>query len=138
MDPLSITVGCVSLVSTIAKTSIAITGFMKDFRSARHDLDTVSRELASLEGIVQLLQDDCDEKNDSSVPETLRQQILNIIGNCSDVLLDLNEVIQKHTTTKMGKAALWVASGKKDVEKYRSTLEAHRGALNLALDLVAV
>ena len=140
MDPLSITVGCVSLLNGICKTSIAISGFVRDFRAARHDLDAVSRELASLESIIKLLQVDCDttEKSETGIPETLQTQVKSIIEQCVQILGDLQALLEKHVSAKLGKSTMWVTSGKGDVAKLKATLEAHRGALNLALDLVAV
>jgi hypothetical protein len=58
MDPLSITVACVSLTASIAKTSLVVTTFVRAVRSARSDLDAVSRELASLTTLLELIAED--------------------------------------------------------------------------------
>jgi hypothetical protein len=140
MDPLSITVGCVSLASSIGKTLAAISTFVREFRAARHDLDVASRELISLDGVVMLLKEDCGSQDhgDGGIPKALQTQIRNILENCTLIVCDLQDLLQKHNSTKLGKGTLWMTSGKGDVAKLKSTLEAHRGALSLAIDLVAV
>jgi hypothetical protein len=136
MDPLSITVGCVSLVSTIGKTSVAISLFIRDCRSARHDLDGVSRELLSLKSVLELLEEDLSESK--QVPESLGTQMQSILKNSDKVVTELDQVLEKHSGGGVQKATSWAFSGKGDAAKLKSALEAHRGALNLALDLLNV
>ncbi|SRR6266480_4732611 len=140
MDPLSITIGCVSLATSISKTLSSISGFIRDFRDARNDLDGVSGELISLDIIVKLLKDDCNSQgdDDGGIPDTLQIQVSNILGNCTLVVTDLQELLKKHNFARLGKSAMWATSGKRDVEKLKSTLEAHKDALDLALKLVAL
>jgi hypothetical protein len=73
MDPLSITVACVSLTATVAKTSVAVTTFVRAVRSARSDLDGMSRELVSLSTLLELITEDAQDIH--VFPETLRKQI---------------------------------------------------------------
>jgi hypothetical protein len=73
MDPLSISATCISLVGTIVKTSIVVTGFVRDVRAARSDLDAVSRELLSLKTVLELLADDVADPTSESFPETLKR-----------------------------------------------------------------
>ncbi len=138
MEPLSITTGCVALISTIGKTSFVITSFVRDCRAARHDLDAISRELTSLETIVTLLKEDTANTKGQAIPETLQEQITSIVSNCSQVLTDLDNLVQKHNGATMNNAVRWSMTGKGDAAKLRSNLEAHRGALNLALELLTM
>jgi hypothetical protein len=105
MDPLSITTGCLSLVSFIGTSSLAISSFVKDVRSARQDLDSVKRELVSLEGVVSLISDDCDGK-ETHIPEALRTQVKNIPKNCSLGVEDIEKVLKEHETAKFGKSVM--------------------------------
>jgi hypothetical protein len=73
MDPLSITVACVSLTAIVAKTSVAVTTFVRAVRSARSDLDGMSRELVSLSTLLELITEDAQDIH--VFPETLRKQI---------------------------------------------------------------
>ncbi|OCK85524.1 hypothetical protein K432DRAFT_26687 [Lepidopterella palustris CBS 459.81] len=138
MDPLSISVGCVSLLSAIAKTSVSVTGFIRDYRDSRHDLVAVSRELTDLEIVLGLLKEDSSITGSQAIPQTLQRQIVSIISNCSDVLKEMNGLLQKYKGGSADKATRWALTGKNDIAKLRLTLEAHRGALNLALDMVTL
>lgn len=133
MDPLSITVSCLTLIGIASKTSVAITTFIRGCRAARSDLTSISGELTQLQLVLELLKDDTD---DQTVPETLRTQILSIIANCSAVVDTIDQMLQKHG----GKAgpARWTAYGKTEVEGLRMSLQAHRGSLSLVLELVSI
>jgi hypothetical protein len=138
MDPLSITATCVGLASTITRTSLAVISFVKDVRSARSDLDVISRELSSLKIILELLAEDVNDSTTLSIPQTLQKQITGIITNCTGVVVDIEKTLVEHGGGRMNKAAKWVASGKSDVAKLRLSLEAHKSALEIALDMVAL
>jgi hypothetical protein len=117
MDPLSITATCFGLIGTIGKTSLAITGFVHDVRSARSDLDSVSRELQSLKTLLELLVDDASNPTNGTFPE---------------------KTLEKHEGNKLSKNTMWVMGGKDDVAKLRSSLEAHKSALEIAFDMVTM
>jgi hypothetical protein len=121
--------GCVGLVATITQLSLAVASFVKAVRSARKDLDTISRELISLQTILQLIADDVS--GDSDLPETLQKQISGIVSNCTQVLEEIRLTLEKN-----GTAALWPIRGSSDVTKLRLSLEAHKSALEIALDMV--
>jgi len=138
MDPLSISATCIGLASTIARTSLVVIGFVKDVRAARADLDAVSRELLSLKTVLELLADDVNDSTTQSIPQTLQKQIAGIVTNCTGVVVDIEQTLKKHEGGKLNKAAKWVACGKNDVTKLRSSLEAHKSALETALDMVTL
>jgi hypothetical protein len=138
MDPLSITATCVGLASTITRTSLVVISFVKDVRSARSDLDVITRELSSLKIILELLAEDVNDSTSQSIPQTLQKQITGIITNCTGVVVDIEKTLVKHGGGRMNKAAKWVASGKSDVAKLQLSLEAHKSALEIALDMVAL
>jgi hypothetical protein len=136
MDPLSITATCIGLASTITRTSLVVIGFVKDVRAARSDLDTISRELLSVKTVLELLADDVNESTNHSIPQTLQKQIVGIVTNFTSVVVDIEETLKKHDGGELNKAAKWIASGKNDVAKLQSSLEAHKSALEIALDMV--
>lgn len=138
MDPLSITASCVSLVATITKTSITVTKFVRDVRNSRSDLDAVSRELISLQTVLGLLIHDASG-SDGAFPETLKRQINGIVNNCTDVVIEIEQCLEKHNASgKLGRGARWATVGHDDMSKLRSSLEAHKCALDIALDMVAM
>ena len=135
MDPLSITTTCLGLISAVTKTSLVVIGFVKDVRAARSDLDSVSRELLSLKTVLELLADDA---TDEAFPQTLQKQISGLVMNCTGVINDIEQTLNKHEGGKLNKAAQWVAFGKSDMSKLQSSLEAHKSALEIALEMVTL
>lgn len=138
MDPLTIAVGCVSLVATISKLSEVISTFIRDVRTSRSELDAVSRELLSLKTVLELLEEDTSEDVSGSFPETLRLQIIGIVSNCDTVVAEIESVLMSHVGNRIDKSAKWVLAGKGDVNKLRLSLEAHKSALEIALDMVTL
>lgn len=138
MDPISFTATCIGLASTITRTSLIVIGFVKDVRAARSDLDAVSRELLSLKTVLELLADDVNDSNTKPIPQMLQKQITGIVTNCTGVVVDIEQTLKKHEGGKLNKAAKWVASGKSDVAKLQLSLEAHKSALEIALDMVTL
>ena len=138
-DPLGITASCLALLTAVANTSKVVTGFIRDVREARGDLDAVSRELSSLTTILELLKEDVTDGDGGSIPNTLQIQIKGILVNCESVVSDIESKLGKHGKSKTKKITYWTLGGGKDeVTKLRSTLEAHKTALDIALDLLAM
>jgi hypothetical protein len=54
------------------------------------------------------------------------------------VLEEIEEKLKKHSGNMIDKAARWAINGQNDVAKLRSSLEAHKSALEIALDMVAL
>jgi hypothetical protein len=136
MDPFSITVGCVGLLQAIAAVTTTITGFVQEVRSARSDMDGVSREILSVKTVLGLLEQDVANNADMTFPENLRKQITGILTNCTAVIMDIQASLHKHEGNRLQKAAHWVLSGKDDMTKLRTSLEAHKSALDIALDMI--
>jgi hypothetical protein len=138
MDPLSITLGCVTHIGTITKLSVSISAFVHEVRSARIELDDVARELLSLKTILELLQEDLSDTTSTSIPVTLRVQTMRVISNCNTVAIEIENVLEKHSGSRIDKSVKWTLFGKGDVSKLRLSLEAHKSALEIALDMVTL
>jgi hypothetical protein len=136
MDSLSITATCIGLVATIVKTSVTVTGIVRDVREARSDLNGISRELLSLKTVLELVVDKVSSSGHESLPETLEKQIVGIATNCGGVVTEIEETLKKYEGTRVTKAAKWVAMRKGDMAKLRLSLEAHKSALEIALDFL--
>ncbi|OCK75166.1 hypothetical protein K432DRAFT_178857 [Lepidopterella palustris CBS 459.81] len=141
MDPLTIAAGCASLIGTIARLSLTISRFVRDMRGARSDMDSISRELSSLKSVLELLEEDAKEGDSgsghtSAFPETLQQKISGIMSNCNGVLDKIVAVLEKHSINRIDRNARWVMSGREEVNELRSSLETHKTALEIALDMV--
>ncbi|TVY77662.1 hypothetical protein Focb16_v007462 [Fusarium oxysporum f. sp. cubense] len=108
MDPLSIATGCATLISTIGSLSLSINSFVRTCREARGDLDRVA-------------------------------PCLGIVTNCNSVVVELQECITKYGgDNRLKSKAGWAINGQGDVAKLHSNLEAHRAALELALDMISL
>jgi hypothetical protein len=134
MDPLSITTGCLALIGAISKTSIFITHFIRGCREARGDLTSVSHELFDLQFVLDFLKEDSAVVDDDVLPGFIRAQILSVIGNCGEVIDKIEKVLNDISESRVP-AARWMVDGKKEVATLKSSLETHRRALNLALEI---
>ncbi|KAH7086331.1 hypothetical protein FB567DRAFT_68108 [Paraphoma chrysanthemicola] len=137
MDPLSITTACVGLVANIGRCSVAITIFVRELRDARGDLAMISNELSSLEMVLVLLRDDFARTSSYTLPATLIKHLGAILKNCDEAVAEIETSLAKHRSSRLGVGGHWtLGGGKDDMHKYRSNLEAHKSALELALDVV--
>ncbi|KAF5026011.1 hypothetical protein F66182_1913 [Fusarium sp. NRRL 66182] len=137
MDPLSIASGCAGLITAIGTLSVAINTFVRTYREARGDLDRVSRELHSLQTVLELIQEDA--KDDTKpFPPTIQHHVAGIVSNCSSVVVEIQACITKYGDGRLRSKAGWAINGQGDMEKLRSSLEAHKSALELALDMLAL
>ena len=95
MDPLSVTAACVGLIASITKVSIQIRDFIRRTREARGDLDAISRELASLKNVLEILSEDAGTRK--GFPDSLVKQVSGILTNCGGVLEQIEASLQKHS-----------------------------------------
>jgi hypothetical protein len=96
----------------------------------------INQELSALQQILEWLNDDACATNANLIPESLKAQILSIISECGCILRKINDVIEKHSGP-LGPTK-WVMDGKKEINSLREALGAYRGALNIALETVAM
>ncbi|KAJ4214367.1 hypothetical protein NW759_010386 [Fusarium solani] len=137
MDPLSIASGCAGLITAIGGLSVKIHSFVRTCREARGDLDSVSRELLSLQTILELIKEDASDKN-KPFPKTLSQHVTAILGNCNLVVAEIQTCITKYGQDRLKTRVAWAINGQGDINKLRSSLEAHKTALEIALDMLAL
>lgn len=122
----------------IGKASLTIKGFVRDVRSARSYLDSVTRELQSLKTLLELLVEDSFNPTNIIFPETLKKQISGITTSCESVVGEIEKAPEKHEGNTLSNKTMWVMGGKNDVAKLRSSLEAHKSALEIAFDMVTL
>jgi ankyrin repeat protein len=99
-------------------------------------MDAISRELGSLATILDMLADDA--RTAVNVPDSLGKQVLGIALNCSDVVVQLKTTLEKYNDERLKTRVIWTFSGKDEMEKYKTTLAAHKSALDLALELLTL
>ncbi|KAK4199530.1 hypothetical protein QBC40DRAFT_81572 [Triangularia verruculosa] len=137
MDPLSIGGGCLALITSIASVTKGIYSFTKQVREAQSDLDAVTQELTSLRLVLELYVED-DANTNVAFPEALNKRLSAIVTNCQLVVRDIEACLAKYSSDSCGKKLSWVVSGQDDVSRLRRSIEAHKSALNLGLDMAAL
>lgn len=97
-------------------------------------LDSLSRELHSLEGVLDLLQEDAE-----SFPPQLAADTPMVLDQCQTVLDELDAhllVLNRAGLPSHQRRKLWFDEGKDKSVVLQNKLAAHRGVLGLAIDLV--
>jgi len=132
---IAINAGCSALIAAIAKTVTAIHGLMREVRESRADLDPISSELHSLNGILDILRDDVP-----SLPEQLAQRTPEVLSYCLTIINELQgciSILDRVGLSRQDKKSRWMAS-RGHIAKLRWTLEVYKASLGLAVDLVAL
>jgi hypothetical protein len=133
MDPLSISTSCVRLVASVTQVSIKIYNFVQEVRDAHADLESVKLELKSLKGVLETLS---EHSANFIISSSLVENISGILTNCGGVLQTIETSLNKYSGGGMKNGAKWSLAGREDMEKLRSSLETHKSALSLALEVV--
>lgn len=136
MDPLSISLSCLTLISAVSAASRSVTDFIVNCRSARLDLEAIARELSDLKITLHILQKDGakDGGDAANLPDDLQRNIADIMTNCTHVIGDLETILQKYQDVGLERSAQWALTGRKEAEKMRASLAAHKAALNLVVE----
>ncbi|KAI1858067.1 uncharacterized protein JN550_012889 [Neoarthrinium moseri] len=123
-------------MGVVIQTTVTVTEFIRDCREARADLISVNRGLSDLKIVLELLKADTeDDAGNPLFSESLRTQILTVIENCGDVTAKIEQVLVDMRRRRAGPIK-WALEGKKEVASLKNSLEAHRGELHLALEMV--
>ncbi|KAM5350703.1 hypothetical protein ACJ41O_007208 [Fusarium nematophilum] len=141
MDPLSIAASCAGLIKAIQEISALISRFVANCKDARGDLRAVSLELSDLSFTLDLLQgivkDDNKVVKRSSIPGSIQGNINSIIENCLSISSDIRQILTEYSSGKLA-STCWAIRGKERVETLKTLLEAHRQALNFAVDTITL
>ncbi|KAI1875081.1 uncharacterized protein JN550_002510 [Neoarthrinium moseri] len=132
----SITTDCMELGNTISRASLVLNEYVREVREARADLDVVSRELHSLQSVLDLLKDDA-----GSLPSKVATETPALLQQCNLVVSELDAdllALDGSALSRPQKRSQWISRGKQQMAELVPTLEAHRAVLGLALDLVGV
>jgi hypothetical protein len=137
MDPLTIAGSCIGLLGTITKLAFSIRNFVGQIRDARTDMDAVSQELASLSLRIQMLSED---SSDCAIqyPSGLEKNILAVLRNCDLVAVEMETLLERMAPKNLGRKIRWAVSGRDDMEKLRSRLQAHKTSIEIALEVTSL
>jgi hypothetical protein len=98
-------------------------------------MEAVNRELSSLTYSLQLLKDDFSAFD---CPESLRRNLEDILRNCDQVLRQIQQLLTRLSANKLGKKLRWAFDGRDEMNRLRSSLEAHKSAINISLEVGAL
>ena len=84
---------------------MTVTTFVRSVRAARSDLDGISRELASLTTLLELIAEDTEDVD--GLPETLRKQITGILSKCQIVLVEVQRLAEKFSKSGIINGSKW-------------------------------
>ncbi|KAI1416137.1 hypothetical protein F5Y13DRAFT_186387 [Hypoxylon sp. FL1857] len=132
MDPLSISMACITLADIMFKATKAAASFVCNMRSAQADIDAMNCEFNSIIAMINLLTEDFLKWT----PEQLQAKISAVVVNCVTITGEIHRVLSQYQIPSSRADLHWALSGKKELEKLRSNLNTHRNALDIALDTV--
>ena len=135
MEPFSIASGCVGLLAGVADLTIQISGFVSSIRDARRDMELVSAELVSLSLCLAILRDDSMK---IQYPAGLQENLLTVLKNCDAVTTEITKLLSKLSSANLMRKIQWAAMGRDDMNKLRSSLESHKSALEIGLDMTSL
>jgi hypothetical protein len=134
MDPLSISAAAVGLTANVTKLIYRVITFCGEVRGARKDMDAVARELISLQLSLKTLRDD-EQRSVVPYPDKVRQHLKDLILNCDIVTQQINEVLRRLLSGRLGRRIQWAFTKKEEVDKLRSSLESNKTALDSMLSV---
>ncbi|KAH8196252.1 hypothetical protein TruAng_009577 [Truncatella angustata] len=132
----SITTDCIEVGNTISRASLVLNEFVREVREARADLDNVSRELHSLQRVLDLLKDDA-----GALPLRVATETPALLQQCNRVVSELDAdllALDGSALSRPQKRSQWISVGKQQIAELVPIIEVHRTMLGLALDLVGV
>jgi hypothetical protein len=100
MDPLSVSMGCTGLITSITQLTAQIVSFVSSVRDARRGMEAVSRELISLPLCLGILRDD---SRSIHYPDGLRQNLLAVLKDCDIVRKNMSNRLHKLSSANMAR-----------------------------------
>ena len=134
MDPVSVALGCISLLPPITKASKMIGTFVLEVRDARKEMNSLQAELISLSTVLEILAQDMKNRPENVFPTILVENIKSIIADCEASVKQIEQCIAAHTNDKTSKSVKWALFGRDSILKYTSFLRANQMALSMAVD----
>ncbi len=95
-------------------------------------MDAVARELISLKMSLAALEDE-EQKRRTSWPPDMHKQIHNILLNIEIITQQINDLLIRLSSGKLGRRIQWALGEQDEVNKLRSSLESNKTALEVTL-----
>jgi hypothetical protein len=134
-DPLSIAAACSTLLTNLAPLTIKLAAFVGGIQDARDEMDSTLRELSSLSLCLRTLR---DSSTTVQYPEAFHGDLLAIIGHCDVVTKEMLNLMNSLSSRSLMRRIQWAALSKDKMIQLRSSLESHKSALALALNMTTM
>lgn len=134
-DPLSITLGCVSLIGVVSKFSIKITLFAREAHEALNDMAALRQELSTFSFSLDVLPYLCDAGK-APYPEELKRKLVGLMGVCAGIINGIEDLLDKMSSGSLARSVQCAAYGQKDMEKLRSNLKGYVLAVDCVMHTV--
>ncbi len=134
-DNRSVNAGCSATSDAISKTAFSINKFVREVRESRSEFDTISVELHSLDGVLDLLRYDA-----AFFPPSLAEHTAGVLNSCLALANELEgciSLLNRPEVPKAEKKSRWSAS-RDHIALLSRALGEYNLVLGLAADLVGV
>lgn len=132
VEPLVIVTSCVSIIGGVTTLMMKIGIFVCEVKAARKDMDAVHRELSSLQLCLTALRND-EMSGRPTIPVDIQDQINQILVNIEMTVNQINDMLIKLGSGKLGRRIQWAMTEKQEMNKFRSSLESNKTALEVGL-----
>ena len=135
MDPISLVTACIGTLAGVAQLTAQINSLTSGFADAKRDLGHVSRELVSIGVCLEALRE-APFKDD--LPASLLRKLVAVVTNCETVCSEIAALLKKLASGSMLQRLSWTFKQRERADRLRGSLEAHKSALDIALELGAI
>ena len=131
MDPLSITVGVVGLLSSLTALATRLNDLHTDFQEAESEITQLTHEINDLTQILNQLE---DTRQRGILNRNLQSNLGGVLQRLQTVIIEI-EVHLRNVAARRLRGAYWALSGKKQFQQLCRRLESYKSTLTLALTL---
>ena len=131
MDPLSITVGVVSLMASLTTLSVRIAEFSLDLRESPSEIRELGEEINDLQLILKKIE---DARSRGTLAGNLTTDLGMVLKRLDTTVIETELLLKKCMAMKI-RAAYWAITGKKQCLQLARRLDSYKSTLGLALTL---
>lgn len=132
MEPLSIAVACVSLLSGLTTISTKIGSLITDVTEAHEEILALHNELDSCQRSLAIFYGSGDADH---YPEQMQADLAKIIRECHNTVTEIDRTLGKVSGSKpgIGQRIQWSLSIRDEIARLHRNLEGHKSALSIAI-----
>ena len=135
MDPFTVTTACIGTIAGISQLTSQITNFIRQLKDAQDDMQAVLAQLGAVaKGLEQLR----DESTKINYPEDLQQRLIDMVRDCDTVVTSMQRVLDEASNATTARRLQWTLTGKNNMTKLSSRLEAHKTAVVVAVSVASL